>query len=246
MKQEKSTAYNILHKTLFCILISIGLIVTTGCIFMIIIRADANKIEKQLNNSLENEGSQEIEYISVEDIYAAPEKYIDTYSLVCGYFCKEFATDTGIAWLSDKKEASKDTEKYIIRLEQDEPFDYTPKAIAVYGKITFTEDKALVIKDGSFYLYGGTDVSMLKHNDLIDANIFDVVITSLTYDNNTDYCEQLETLQTIALQYEDTDLSKLLAEIMNLADSKTSLSQEDFEAKAEPLWNDIRAQLLDR
>lgn len=240
-KTHKILRYlEIFAKIYLVILLSTGIVVT---VLTLIRMHDINKL---INNLLKNEVTQEAEYFSVQDVYEAPEDFIGTYKLICGYFCKEFATDTGIAWISDKKEGSKDSEQFIIRLERDKPFDYTPKAIAVFGKIELTEDKAIIIKDGSLYAYGGPDKEMLKHNDLIDADVFNVVMSALKYDETHTQDEALNILRLIAQQYEDSDLEQLISDIALLEADKLSLSQEDFETKAEKLWNSFRAQLLDR
>lgn len=229
-------SYILLITVVGCILISIAMIVT--------VVHNMNNINNMLNNASEKEQQVEPVYYTVEDVYNNPE-FVGTYKLVCGYFCKEFATDTGIAWLSTEKEMSKDEAKYLIRLEQDEPIDYTPKAIAVYGKLEIV-DEALIIKDGQFYLYGGTDQEMLKHNALIELNIIDTVMTALRFEDTTDVSADIAILQSTACDYGDEDLEKLLIDIQLLAEQKSSLSQTDFETKAEQMWDDFRTQLLDR
>lgn len=224
----------------------LSIMALTACLFMLYVSLQVQTVNEKLPNTSEETEQQEVEYITLKQIYDNPDEYINTYRLVCGYFCTEFATNTGIAWLSDGKELSKEDAQYIIRLERDEVIDYTPKAIAVYGKIEYTDENALIIKDPEFYAYAGLDTEMIKHNALIDSDVVDTVMTALRYDDTEDVSEALTVLQATACYYEDEDLEALLIDISELAEQKTSLSQTDFEAKAEQMWNDFRTQLLDR
>ena len=241
-KQPKNK--NILLNVITIILRAVGL---AALLMMILVGIDIHAVDKHIVNLPENEKTDELIYYTVQDVYEKPEEFIGTYKLIGGYFCKEFATNTGLAWLTTTKETSKDDAKFLIRLEQENEIDYTPKAIAVYGKVELADDgTSLVIKDGQFYLYGGTDKEMLKYNVLIDADIVKVVMTALKFDDNTDITEDIRLLESIACEYEDEDLENILTTIENLASQKESLSQEQFEAEAEQLWNNFRAQLLDR
>ena len=244
MRNKKSR--NVGKNIAFILVTILGGLSVLSCIMMIIVTSQAKTInETFINSSLKNE-QQEVEYITLEKIYENPTEYVDTYQVICCYLCTEFASNTGIAWLSNLKEQSKDDAEYIIRLERDEVIDYTPKAIAVYGKIEYTDEKALIIKNPDFYAYGGTDVSMLKHNALIDEDIVSIVMTALRYEDTTDVTDDLMTLQAIACLYEDEDLELKLTDISKLSVQKQTLSQTEFETKAEQLWNEFRAQLLDR
>ncbi len=240
-KRRTNTKSDRLSYIILTVLVVVLVALVTICGIVI---TKMNEIDNHINTNVENENLKEPTYYTIDDVYENPD-IVGTYQLVCGYFCKEFAEDTGIDWIAGEKEKSKDEVDRLIRLERDEPIDYTPKAIAVYGKLEII-DEALVIKDGQFYLYGGTDKEMLKHNALIELGIIDTVMVALRYEDTTDIGAELAILQSTACDYEDEDLEKLLIDIQLLAEQKETLSQTDFETKAEQLWDNFRTQLLDR
>lgn len=243
-KSKRKTAVTFTTVTT-ALTVLVGCLAFFSCIMMFIATRQSNLIKIALDDSAKNNVSVMTEYHTIAEVYENPDKFIGQYSLFCGYFCNEFATDRGVAWLSDQKEMSKDDAEHIIRLERSEVFEYTPKAIAVYGKLERVNN-ALVIEDGDFYLYGGTDKEMLKHNMLIECDVVNVVMTALRYEDKTDVSEGLRTLQAVACEFEDEDLEALLLSIETHSKSKETLSQDEFETKAEELWNTFRTQLLDR
>lgn len=234
------------NKLLTALLIFTSTILVTSLAITIFISVSVYKLNSQIDNTSLEDKPLEVEYLTVSEIYENQEKYINTYCIIGGYFCKEFGTNIGLAWLTDKKESSKDTVERLIRLEQAEPIEYTPKAIAVYGKLELTNDKSLVIKNGDFYLYGGTDNEMLKHNALLSADIVTTVTTALLYDNAENLHDKFEELKLLSCTYNDEILEEILADIDELHQNKSNLNQEEFELEAEQLWNSFRAQLLNK
>lgn len=243
-KSKRKPSFTFTHFTILLVAV-MSLLATTGCVTMIVATRQSNLLKAELDTAAKGAVNALTEYHTITEVYQDPDKFIGQYVLLSGYFCSEFATDKGVAWLSDQKEMSKEDAAHIIRLERSEPFDYTPKAIAVYGKLLWT-DNALVIRDGDFYLYGGTDKEMLKHNALIEFDVVNVVMTALRYDDNTDVSEELTLLKGIACEYEDEQLESLFILIDAHAKTKSVTTREEFETKAEELWNTFRNQLLDR
>lgn len=199
------------------------------------------------NENIETKSTIDNTYYTVKEAVTNSKEFIGQKRLISGYMCTELATNTGLAWITDTKETSKDNAGYLIRLESSDIIEYTSKAIVVYGTLKISEnDNALYIDDGQIYNYTGTDKSMLEHNELIDNNIIDVVVNALQYDNTLEITSNLLSLAEIACKYEDETLELILTHIYELVVNKQNINQEQFEIEAEQLWNNFTSQFLGR
>ena len=156
--------------------------------------------------------------------------------------CNEVGSETGIAWLATKPEMyASEAGDYIIRLENDEVFEWTAFAIAVQGTLTLVPDEngenALVLKNANIYKYEGENTSFLFHNALIEAEAVNVIAIALSYNNEKEVYDYVTELEQIALQYGRSDLFETFEEIAKLTRDKQEMTQEDFEEQAEPLWD---------
>lgn len=209
-------------------------------------------ITSNIKTDVEESATTAVEYNEIHTIIDNPSEYVGKAIVVCGYLCKEMGKDTGLAWLSEKPERSKDeVGTYLIRLENSDPFDYTAEAIAVQGTLhNIQEDDgtySLVLTESKFYKYDGQNKEMLLHNEVVRADVINAVAIALLYENTeTDVCDILDEIQQIANKYSHVELENTICSIDELSHKKQSLSQEEFENQAEQLWDQFINILLDK
>lgn len=194
------------------------------------------------------EANTESEIHTVEEIIANSDKYLGTEVKVEGYMCVEVSEETGLAWICSKKETSQ-ADALSIRLENTESFGYSPKALLATGTLVKHSDGnsyGLCLENAKLYSYAGQDTAKQEYNDLIDANIVQIISHALMYEDDTDVNDKLSEIVEIACKYGDEDFEATMISIQSLASSKSTLDQETFETKAEQLWNEAMYQLLDR
>lgn len=210
-----------------------------------------NRINDSIITDTKTDTSSQIIYREIPEILNNVSKYVDQTVVVCGYLCTEMGTQSGIAWLTDKPERLRsETNNVLIRLENDEPFEYTAEAIAVQGTLKTVQEEdnsySLVLINSNFYKYDGENQDFLLHNDLITNDVVNTIAIAVSYDNHIDIEQNLIKLQQIATLYKNEELLKLLKDIDELVHEKSLLNQNDFEEKAEKLWDKFIVLLLNR
>lgn len=177
-------------------------------------------------------------YHSVEEVQDSAEEFNGQDVYIYGYLCNEIGiiqdTNSTIAWITDIKLASKDEVNNIIRIESTEELGYTPKAIIAFGTFNIdTTTNSLVLSNAKLYNYTGNNLDMIEHNTLIDNNLIETILDALMYAYTEDVTAELNVLIDIACNYSDEQLEETLMKIRELATKKQSLSETEFNERAE-------------